>query len=154
MKFNKRKDFFINPKFQFSVIANFLALSLITISSFYAANFWFFYKFTQLGKNMGLPADHVFFQFIQTQKDQMNWIFIGVSILVSGILFMGGVLLSHKVAGPIYRLCQHLKAIETGGEVKPITFRKGDYFLEIVDHLNPILEKVVTTKKNDLDKAS
>ncbi|HXH74264.1 MAG TPA: hypothetical protein VNJ08_04820 [Bacteriovoracaceae bacterium] len=144
---SKRKVILINRKFQLNIIAHFMGLSLISIAAFYAANLWFFHKFLDLGKEMGLPSEHVFFQFINSQKLQMNWIFLTVSIVVLIILTLGGAILSHKVAGPIYRLCKHLKGIETGDEVKPLSFREGDYFLEIVDHINPILKKVDINKK-------
>lgn len=155
MQISKRKVILINPKFQLNIIAHFIGLSLISIAAFYAANAWFFYKFSELGKEMGLPAEHVFFQFINSQKMQMNWIFLAVSIVVLVILTLGGAVLSHKVAGPIYRLCQHLKGIGAGGDVRPLSFRNGDYFSEIVDHLNPVLEKVEkSSNKNDFKKVS
>lgn len=143
MKASRRKVILINRKFQLNIIAHFIGLSLISIAAFYAANFWFFYQFVKMGQEMNLPPDHVFYHFIHAQEVQMNWIFIGVSLLVTVFLIIGGTILSHKVAGPIYRLCQHLKGIKEGDEVKPLAFRDGDYFPEITEHINPILERVV-----------
>src|SRR5262245_21870498 len=114
MSLSRRKVVLINPKFQLSIIGYFLALSTVSIAAFYAANLWFFHKFVLMGRNLNLPPDHVFYQFIHAQQAQMNLIFLGVSVAVVLFLVVGGLIMSHKVAGPIYRLCQHLKAINEG----------------------------------------
>lgn len=152
MEASRRKVILINRSFQLNIIAHFIGLATFAIGAFYAANAWFFYKLAELGHELQLPADHVFFQFVNAQKLQMNWIFLTVSLLVVAVLSVGGALLSHKVAGPVYRLCQHLKGINEGHTVKDLSFRKGDYFSEIADHINPVL-KLVKQEKNDLDKA-
>jgi sensor histidine kinase YesM len=153
METSRRKVILINPKFQISFITQIIYLSVVSITALYGANVWLFYKFSELGKEMGLPSDHIFFQFISAQKTQMNWTFLAVSIVLLALLSIAGAVISHKVAGPIYRLCLHLKEIKDGSKVAPFSFRNDDYFQEIADHLNPVLDKI-TSEKNKNDKVA
>lgn len=150
MSSNRRKIIFINKDFQFKIIGYFAGLAFIAIGAFYAANLWFFWKFSQIGVEMGLPSDHIFYQFINNQKIHMNWIYFVVSVLVFCLLFFGGALLSHKIAGPVYRLCEHLKLINQGHQVGKVKFREGDFFPEIQDHINPVIDKI--NGKNSSEK--
>ena len=142
MKSYKRKIILINPKFQLKVIAFFVSLSALSIGSFYGACIWFFYQFHQMGKDLGLPADHIFYRFLSVQQAHLNYIFIGVSLVVLSILIVGGAILSHRIAGPIYRLCQHFKGISEEKEIRPLSFREGDFFQEITEAVNPVLKKM------------
>lgn len=137
---NKRKIFLINRAFQLSIILKFFLLSLILIAIFYASNLYFFQHLKNEAIAANLPPDHIFFQFLHEQKTLMNKIFIFTSLASIVIQFVGGILLSHKVAGPLYRLTQHLLNSHIK-DVKPVKFRKGDYFLEIEEAFNQFIEK-------------
>src|SRR6478609_6016420 len=67
-----RKNFLINPKFQLSFLAYTLGVSILTIGFFCAADAYFFWKFKQLGAGLGLPSNHVFFQFLDEQHSTKN----------------------------------------------------------------------------------
>lgn len=47
-----------------------------------------------------------------------------------------GVILTHRVAGPAYRMTQHCKAIAAGEPVRPCKIRKDDELQELCDALN------------------
>ena len=137
---NMRKVLLINKPFQYSVLGWFFFMSLALISIFYGAVWFFFHRLNAEALSVGLPPGHIFFQFMDEQKIIMNKIFL-ISSLVSffSILF-GGLLLSNKVAGPIYRLTQHLlnNSIQ---DTRPLKFRKGDYFTELQDAFNEYIKK-------------
>jgi sensor histidine kinase YesM len=144
MSMNKRstKKYLINPAFQFSVIRYFVFLFLILAAANFASVFYFFYKFKNQGLAVGLSSQHVFFRFIESQEQSMYFL-MGGAILVSLIvLVLGGFVLSHKVAGPLYRLTQHMKRHnEEDKELSDVKFRKGDYFIEIQDEFNRLAER-------------
>ena len=95
---------------------------------FYAADAYFFWKFHQLGQGLGLPSNHVFFQFLDEQHATKN-IYYGVAAGVSvSFLTIWGLLLSHRVAGPLYRLSKHLNSVAHGETFSDVRFRKGDFF--------------------------
>lgn len=137
---NNRKSFLINPPFQLSIVGWFLALAVVLILVFYLANWYFFYNFSEQARSMGIEDGHVFFLFLKEQQLFMNKIFIFAGIVATLILSIGGIYLSHKVAGPLYRLTKHLEQ-NSLKDAKSVTFRKGDYFMEVKDAFNEFIKR-------------
>lgn len=131
-----RKNFLINPKFQLSFLAYTLGISILTIGFFYAADAYFFWKFRQLGQGLGLPSDHIFFQFIDEQHATKNTYYAIAAAVTVSFLSIWGLLLSHRVAGPLYRLSKHLSSVASGDTLSDVHFRKGDFFPEVADAYN------------------
>ena len=135
-----RKVILINKPFQYSILGYFSCLSLILISIFYSTIWYFFSNLRKEAASVGLPPDHVFFTFIDQQKSNIDKVFIISSVVALIVILLGGLILSHKVAGPLYRLTQHLKG-HSKANITPVKFRKGDYFPEIEDAFNEFLKK-------------
>jgi sterol desaturase/sphingolipid hydroxylase (fatty acid hydroxylase superfamily) len=135
-----RKVILINKPFQYSILAWFSFLSIILISIFYSTIWYFFYNLKKEAVSVGLPPDHIFFTFINEQKSIMDNVFIVSSIIALLVILIGGLILSHKVAGPLYRLTKHLQAHDKNN-TPPLKFRKGDYFPEIEKSFNDFLNK-------------
>ena len=90
----------------------------------------------------GLTPDHVFYRFIADRQVEMNLI-TGVTFFVLLVLVVGfGLVLSHKIAGPMYRLRVHFTQSAERGIAKPVHFREGDYFQEVPDAYNLQFKKV------------
>ncbi|MCQ2410368.1 MAG: methyl-accepting chemotaxis protein [Elusimicrobiaceae bacterium] len=51
-------------------------------------------------------------------------------------------ILSHKMAGPVYRFEQTCKAIAKGDFSKRVHLRKGDQFMELQDDFNAMMDRV------------
>ena len=68
----KRKIILINPKFQLKVSAYFAFLSVLNIGIFYGCIRYFFQVFIDMGKEIGLPLNHVYFMFMEDQMLTMN----------------------------------------------------------------------------------
>lgn len=137
---NPRKVYLINKPFQYSILGWFSCLSLILVAIFYSAIWYFFHNLRMEAVSVGLPPDHVFFTFINEQKMVIDKIFIVSSIVALLVILVGGLVLSHKVAGPLYRLTRHLNE-HTKSDITPVKFRNGDYFPEIEDAFNNFLKK-------------
>jgi methyl-accepting chemotaxis protein len=144
---NARKKLLINPKFQLSLIAymNFVAIS--TIAIFYGAVSYFFWRLRGMGVAAGLPPTHVFFEFLHDQRVIMNGVFLVTALLAFVVLFASGLVLSHRIAGPIERLKSHLDRL-TGGETEAeLTFRERDYFDDLPEPVNRLIRAYVALKK-------
>ncbi len=129
---NRRRVLLINPRFQMSFILQMIILAFGIICVFYGANIYFFKSYLKQGQLAGLPADHVFFGFLGEQFQLMNWIFFITSLVAFSIIFVMGLYLSHKVAGPLYRLQKHLEElVEQEKPLSEVKFREGDYFREL-----------------------
>jgi len=134
---NKRSRFLINPGFQLSVIRQMLALTGVVIAIFYGAIYYHFWSLEQQGLSLGLPATHVFFDFLAEQRRTMDLIFLVTSMAALLAIVGFGLFLSHRVAGPLFRLKQYLDS--QGPDVPahtPLKFREGDYFPEVADSVN------------------
>ncbi len=131
-----RRTFLINPKFQLSFLAYTVGISLVTIGVFYAADAYFFWKFSQLGQGLGLPSNHVFFEFLNEQRSTKNFYYAITACVTLSSLVIWGLLLSHRVAGPLFRLQKHANSVAEGRTSSDVHFRKGDFFQEVADAYN------------------
>jgi hypothetical protein len=137
----KRKVLLINPNFQLRFMAFMVGVSLVAISIFYFANHFFFNEFVQQGKDLGLPADHSFFEFIGEQRARMTVIFAVTALIEFFFISLAGLFISHRIAGPLYRLHKYLSDIASGKDVGKVSFRKKDFFPELADATNKALKK-------------
>ncbi len=132
----QRYQIIINPKLQFTVVGFFVAFFLVTFAIFYFLNL---YIFAEIQNDPGLPEYLI-------PKIQEIYIFservISVTyLLVLMIIVAGGFLLSHKIAGPIYRLKKHLDMLNSGETTDNVRFRDHDFFMEVQDSFNLFLDK-------------
>jgi len=139
---HRRRVLLINPKFQISFLAYTCGIAFAILGIFFTANRYFFWKFAQRGKQIGLPPEHVFFRFLTEQQTMMDVIFFVTATITFTALIVYGLYLSNRVAGPIYRLKKYLVDYASGRVTSKLTFRKKDYFLELAAHVNDCLDKV------------
>lgn len=73
------------------------------------------------------------------QQKSLNWVFgtFGLTGLI--LTFIGGVMISHRAAGPIYRLRRLVREITDGQVPDQFKSRKDDYFQELFHELNQLL---------------
>lgn len=131
-----RRQFIINPDFQYRMIGSTVFMGVLLVAALYFVNLYFFNRFITQGLAMGLPEDHVYFRFIAQQKAAMSQGYAGVAACVLVFLTGWGVFISHRIAGPVYRLCTDLKAIAKEGVTRKLAVRKNDFFPELADAIN------------------
>ena len=145
----RRRNYLINPEFQLTVLGFFIGLAVVSILVFYWAVHLVFGNFSDQAKEMGLPAGHILFQFIAEQQHAMNLIFGTTSILLFAFLTLGGLILSHHIAGPVYRLKKHIQQVVKEDEFRDLSFRKKDFFIDIVPDYNELIAKIRRLKKGE-----
>jgi hypothetical protein len=67
--------------------------------------------------------------------------FLAVMFCVTPIFLYDTVKLSHRFAGPILRLRRGLHELASGDEAERVTFRPGDFWGELADDFNAILDR-------------
>lgn len=144
----RRKQYLINPRFQFAVILFFLALSFITAFFNYLVVYQIFNEFMQKGKALGLHKEHVYFKFIGEQLSTFNTFYLISTVFLVVMFVIGGIVFSNKIAGPMYRLHRHLNELTKTGKDSPLRFRKKDFFLEIPEAFNLYLDSKQRPKKD------
>jgi len=132
---NTRKKYIINPEFQWKMIRWMAALSAVTSLIYLASNYVFFMHLKEMGMEQKLPPDALYFKFLEQQEWQMGVIFLITTAVSVAIIVGFGVFASHRIAGPIYRMCQHLRSTDPQRH-EQVKFRKGDFFPELADSFN------------------
>lgn len=61
-------------------------------------------------------------------------IFLTLAFMYDSVRFM------HRIVGPLYRVRMTIQSITDGREVRPISFRQGDYLQELKDDVNAMLQ--------------
>ncbi len=140
-KNKQRSNILINPEFQLSII-NFVAfLFVIVIAIFFILNIFFYYLLKQKGVDAGLLPSSEYFIFLNKSAKLMSIAFLTVSLLILFIIYYFGLRLSHRIAGPIFKINSTLdKMIETN-TFHEIKLRKNDYFHETAEKINHLLDK-------------
>ena len=136
----KRNHFLVMPGFQLKFMGYIICFAVFGIMVLYASNYLYYEHLVAEGKELGLAADHIYFEFIEQQKSLLNTTFLSVSAIVFGCLFLAGLYLSHKIAGPVYRIKLHLEYIREHGEAPgKLKFRDRDFFPEVAELVNELV---------------
>lgn len=136
----KRKVLFINPSFQLKFISFLILATFIAIFSFYIAQTYFFKQLFEEGLLMNLPKDHAYFSVLFKQKDLMDKVFLITGFFVFIFLFIFGLILSHRIAGPLEKLKNSLEDYSNGDKIHKLKFRKNDFFKDLADTFNKLIK--------------
>jgi len=74
-------------------------------------------------------------------------------LLVSPLIFILGLLFSHRIAGPVYRISKTLEEITKGNLGLKIKLRKGDELVDLADMINNLTDNINKTIISDKDIA-
>jgi hypothetical protein len=137
-----RRKFLIMPSFQLTLI---LWNALITIAIFIIVLLQVnlsMREMKKMGDNAGFHPENPFFKFI----DEIGTRFyshVSIAFLVGLIVStLMTIYISHKMAGPLYRMRTYFQKISDDGQVKDISFRKGDYLSDFAVIINAALAKI------------
>lgn len=99
-------------------------------------------EMVDMGNEAGLPASHPYFQFAHDLARNFYIRFSGA--FAAGIVLAGIVTLfiSHRFAGPIYRLRKYFDGLSRGGPVSEIKFRKNDFLQDFAPVVNATLKRI------------
>ena len=131
-----RRQYLINEHFQLHFIAFAGVLGLMACVVFYIAVEYFFVKYHGFAIEVGLRPADPFFRVLTNMEMMLTYIFAFVSICVVVISVIGGVIFSHRVAGPMHRLRKHLESVSRGETWSDVSFRNKDYFIDVADAYN------------------
>ncbi len=69
---------------------------------------------------------------------------LGVLCLITAF----GIIITHRVAGPVYRMQNQLERLLQGENIVSIELRKGDEFKELAETINKVLEHTRKSQEN------
>lgn len=141
MAYYKRSVFLINPSFQ-------LRFSLMVCSVIFISTLIFpliIYDFFQLiSASYPSLAKNV----VDAQNDLIIYLVI-IQVVITLLVFVVFIFFTHKIAGPLYKLKNHLAHIREGHEITPLNFRNGDYFHDVAEEVSLFLETVANNQEDD-----
>ncbi|MBH47589.1 MAG: hypothetical protein CME71_05415 [Halobacteriovorax sp.] len=135
-----RKILLVNPSFQFSFMKHSALMTLVVLTTFYLFKVYIFWEFKSIAIGTGIPEDHDLITLLSDRSYVVDMSFIIIAANI--VLFMLGWALwvSHRVAGPIHRIRNEIKKIIDGQPLQRIGVRDHDYFHELKDSVNLLIE--------------
>jgi len=151
MKLQKRRNYFVEKKFQTKYVL-LTVLMLLTYTLIFVVIIFAPYILT-------LHFDYPFAEKADAARALLLlhgkvWPWIGGVIIFFGII---SVFISHKIAGPLFRLKRSLDRVTQGDLSVVIKLRKWDDLKDLAEHINLLTEELrtfVTALRNDYDLLS
>lgn len=141
MAFYKRSVFLVDPKFQlnFALIVAGMILCASVLYPIILIDFIddLVVKYPNLASEVGSSSSTMIVYLLIVQA---------VFILVCGIIC---IFLTHKIAGPLYKLKSHLSGIRQGEPITPLAFRTSDYFSDVAEEVSLFLDTVRVNQEKD-----
>lgn len=135
----RRKNYFIKKRFQLSFLYRFLLLLLV--ESLLIAGLFMYISSDTLTTG--------YFNYILKIERTSDFFFVSllliISIVVIGMAIIGMILfilLSHRIAGPLYRFEHDLEEMAKGDLTKRISLRKTDQLTELKEALNTMVDSL------------
>ncbi|RLA62793.1 MAG: hypothetical protein DRQ88_13215 [Epsilonproteobacteria bacterium] len=147
---DRRKKILINPKFQIKFVGFFITFFLLNFLITVGVISFSFKKFAEMGISLNLAPDSVFFEFLRNQQNELLLLILISTIISTAVAFIGGLYLSHKVAGPILNICTQLDSSKGKKGAPTITVREDDFFQELPESINKFISQ---KKKSNVKKA-
>jgi signal transduction histidine kinase len=85
----------------------------------------------------------------QKRKSMLLIILILWQVGFTLIAFIACIFMTHRVAGPLFKLQKYLSGIRDGQFSGKLIFRKGDYFHEVAEDINDTFKTIQENYKND-----
>lgn len=149
---NKRKmrSIIVYPEFQLKLISLFIGLFFLSTISIFLATHLYFWNFKQKALKAGIDQSQALFSFLDTMKLELDLTFIVVAVINLIILFGCGILISHRIAGPILKIKNFLT--NKNFQQHDFALRKSDFFKELGPLINQLKKDLGTPSKMEIKK--
>ncbi|MBU3958812.1 MAG: HAMP domain-containing protein [Candidatus Omnitrophica bacterium] len=134
----RRRKYFIKPGLQVRYLRVILIAVILPVCLFSVCLYYLI--FYMMAEQLGIPESIAYNIVPVVTKINLILLF-GLPIISIGILFWG-VLISHRIAGPLYRLEKELDKIAKGDFSLRLKIRSKDELGSIVKGVNKILDKI------------
>jgi len=147
----KRTQYFVAKKFQLKYVGMILALMFLTAAM---CSYVIYYTLMIL---LGEKLANVYPQgrLVAIVKT-VNFRILLSLLLITPMVTLIGVFLSHRIAGPIYRMERFMANLSAGNLTSKLILRKKDELMTLADGLNALSDQLrdnVATEKSHLNKA-
>ncbi len=144
--YKRRKQLLINGKFQIRYISLILGFMFITV----VATGYTVYATTWIMFGEKLAAVYPQELLLEIVKKVNTILFLRMLFLTPLVVFIG-LVLSHRIAGPIYSIKKFLKKVSEGNYSNRLRLRKKDEMQDVAEALNRLVEKLEAEKTGQCD---
>ncbi len=130
----------VDSKFQFKMLGYFAGLFCLSTLSSYVTTFLFYWNFKSKALKVGIPAEHAFFKFLNNQKEDMDLLFMGLTALNFMLLVVVGLIVSHRIAGPVNKVKNYIQTMDH--ESEHFKLRSNDFFQDLEPVVNEVKKKI------------
>ena len=139
----RRRHYFIRKKFQLKYIG--LILAVMLFSAIISGYTIYYNAWALLGEKLAsvYPQGRLIDIF-----HAVNVKLLINMILVSILCAVIGLLISHRIAGPVYRMITFMDKVTGGDYSQRIKLRKNDDLKDLADAINRLIDKLESEKKS------
>lgn len=142
MQNNKRRTLLINRPFQLSFMKYSFIFLCIIFGIFVVVGYWLISPVFEYVNEVGMKELGDLNLVVEEFKFYAP-IVIGLLFVVVCCFFAAAsLLITHKIAGPLYNLEESMKMMMEKKELRTIRFRKDDYFTNIESSFNHFVDKI------------
>jgi hypothetical protein len=87
---------------------------------------------------------------LKHQESMLLWVLAGMGVGLSAGLFVYGIRMTHKVAGPLYKIQLYLDKVKNGRFDKVYNLRKGDQLVAFFEHFKEAHEALRARQQADV----
>ncbi len=142
----KRTTFIINRRFQFKfaffVCSWIFVLSLVYPIAIYNIFEFFIKHLSQNSTVTALAPDKL----KNIENEFLMWLGV-LQLIFLMITFILSIFISHRIAGPLFKLKRAIDEVTKGNYDQRIVFRKMDHFPELQDSFNEMIQSISTKIK-------
>lgn len=135
-----RKILLVNPAFQFSFMKHSLLMTFVVLLTFYLFKVYIFWEFKEIALATGIPENHDLISLLSDRSYVVDMSFLIIAANITLFMLGWALWVSHRVAGPIHRIRNEIKKIIDGQPLQRIGVRDHDYFHELKDSVNLLIE--------------
>ena len=146
--YSHRKKIFINPKFQWFIIAHFTLSSLGILGVYYLINKYYSQQMQitvgRLLENQNIESKDVITSVLAAQGEFLFLSYLFTAGMIMLAVFMGAFYISHRIAGPLYRMNVSIDDYLLQKKISPVQLRHKDFFFDFADKFNRLLAQLPT----------
>jgi methyl-accepting chemotaxis protein len=134
-----RSTFLINKKFQlrFSFYICSWLVALCIVYPMIISNL-----FDHFISYMGMdPLGPTSLNLVRARKNLLSLLVL-MQVIMTNITFIISIFMSHRIAGPLYKLMHFFQDVKAGNLEKKLIFRKSDYFQDIAVGYNEMMSSI------------
>lgn len=143
MGFFKRRQYVVLPNLQYKIINLHAMILVFNLVVYSLSVLYLYFSISNLALNTNQESLQPVLAEILNQVSGTQF----KTLLVTGLFIMifsygVGMVVSNRIAGPIFSMNRHMKTIAETGQLKKLNFRKGDMLQETAEVFNQMVDRL------------